>query len=51
MLWADNCCSVDVTYDAKCTLNGQPIDYEAATLRIYFLKTDAGYVISHFETL
>lgn len=51
VLWADNCCSVDVTYDAKCTLNGQPIDYEAATLRIYFLKTDAGYVISHFETL
>ena len=51
VIWADNCYSVDVTYDAKCTLNGQPIDYEAATLRIYFLKTNAGYIISNFETL
>jgi hypothetical protein len=42
---------VDVTYDAKCTLNGKAIDYEAATLRIYFLKTNAGYIISNFETL
>ena len=51
VIWADNCYSVDVSYDAKCTLNGQNIDYEAATLRIYFLKTDAGYIISNFETL
>ena len=51
VIWADNCYSVDVTYDAKCTLNGKAIDYEAATLRIYFLKTNAGYIISNFETL
>ena len=51
VIWADNCYSVDVTYDANCTLNGQQIDYADATMRIYFLKTDAGYVISNFETL
>ena len=51
VIWSDNCYSVDVTYDANCTLNGQQIDYADATMRIYFLKTDNGYVISNFETL
>jgi len=52
VIWADNCYSVDVTYDANCTLNGQQIDYADATMRIYFLRTDGGaYVISNFETL
>ena len=52
VIWADNCYSVDVTYDANCTLNGQQIDYADATMRIYFLRTEGGgYVISNFETL
>ena len=51
VIWADNCYSVDITYDADCTLNGQAIDYADATMRIYFLKTNAGYIISNFETL
>ena len=51
VIWADNCYSVDITYDADCTLNGQAIDYADATMRIYFLRTDAGYIISNFETL
>lgn len=51
VIWADNCYSVDVTYDADCTLGGQHIDYADATMRIYFLQTDAGFIISHFETL
>ena len=52
VIWSDNCYSVDVTYDANCTLNGQHIDYADATMRIYFLRTEGGgYVISNFETL
>lgn len=52
VLWADNCFSVDVSYDAKCTLNGQPIDYAAATMRIYFLQGNNGaFYISNFENL
>ena len=52
VIWADNCRSVDVTYSAKCTLNGQPIDYADATMRIYFLKGNNGnFYISNYETL
>ncbi len=51
VIWADNCYSVDVTYDANCTHNAQAIDYADATMRIYFLQTDAGFVISNYETL
>ena len=51
VIWADNCYSVDVIYDANCTHNGQAIDYADATMRIYFLQTDAGFVISNYETL
>lgn len=51
VIWADNCYSVDVTYDADCTLNGQHIDYVDATMRIYFLNTNAGWIISNFESL
>ena len=49
--WADNCFSVDVTYDADCTRSGVHVDYADATMRIYFLQTGSGYVISHFEAL
>ena len=35
VIWADNCYSVDVTYDANCTHNGQAIDYADATMRIF----------------
>ncbi len=52
VIWAENCYSVDVTYDAKCMLNGQAIDYAAATMRIYYLRgTDGNYYISDFESL
>ena len=50
VIWADNCYSTDVIYDAKGIQNGQQGGY-AATMRIYFLKTDAGYIISNFEIL
>ena len=51
LVWADNCFSVDVVYDADCKWRGTPVDYADATMRIYFLRTDSGYVISNFETL
>ena len=52
VIWAENCYSVDVTYDAKCTLNGQAIDYAAATMRIYYLRgADGNFYISDFESL
>ena len=50
VIWADNCCSVDVSYDAKGIQNGQNGGY-AASMRIYFLKVGNGYIISNFETL
>ena len=50
VIWADNCYSTDVIYDAKGIQNGQQGGY-AATMRIYFLKTDAGFIISNFEIL
>lgn len=49
--WADNCFSVDVTYNADCTLRGDPVDYANATTRLYFLRDGDGYFISNFETL
>ena len=51
LIWADNCLSVDVAYNADCTLAGQHVDYADATMRIYFLQTDKGYIISNFEVL
>lgn len=51
VIWADNCYSVDVTYNADCTLNGEPIDYADATMRIYFTNTDGSFIITNFETL
>ncbi len=52
VIWAQNCYSVDVTYDAKCTLNGQAIDYASATMRIYYLRgADGNFYISDFESL
>ena len=50
VIWADNCYSTDVIYDAKGVQNGQQGGY-SATMRIYFLKTDAGFIISNFEIL
>lgn len=51
IVWADNCFSVDVTYDADCTLLGEPVDYADATMRVYYLLVDGNFIISHFETL
>ena len=51
IVWADNCFSVDVTYDADCKRNGVFVDYADATMRIYFLPVGSKYVISHFEVL
>lgn len=50
VIWADNCYSVDVTYDATGTVSGQ-LDEYAATMRVYFTRTDNGFAITHFETL
>ena len=52
MIWADNCCSVDVTYDADCTLNGPAIDY-AELLRIHKLYDWAVNIntVKHSETM
>ena len=51
VIWADNCYSVDVTYNAKCTYNGEAIDYANATMRIYFVKTNGTFIITNYETL
>ena len=51
IVWADNCYSVDVTYDADCTLYGAWEDFADATMRIYFLKGSGGFYISNFEIL
>ena len=51
LVWSDNCFSVDVIYDADCVWEGTHIDYADATMRIYFLQTNAGYIISNFEIL
>ena len=51
LVWADNCFSVDVAYDADCQLAGVYVDYADAVMRVYFLQTGAGYIISNFETL
>lgn len=51
IVWAENCFSVDVTYDADATLSRQEVDYADATMRVYFLRTDKGVIISNFETL
>lgn len=51
IVWADNCYSVDVTYNADCTSKGNAVDYADATMRIYFLQTGSGFVISDFEIL
>ncbi len=51
VIWADNCYSVDVTYNPKCTYNGEAIDYVNATMRIYFVKTNGTFIITNYETL
>ena len=49
--WADNCFSIDVSYDADCTLRGQAQDYADATMRLYFLREGDGYYLSNFQNL
>lgn len=51
LIWADNCFSVDVAYNADARQSGRHVDYADAVMRIYFLRTDRGYIISNFETL
>ena len=51
LVWADNCYSVDVAYDADCQWAGVHVDYADAAIRVYFLRTDNGFIISNFETL
>ena len=51
IVWSDNCFSVDITYNADCKWEGEHVDYADATMRIYFLKMNNGYIISNFETL
>lgn len=51
IFWADNCFSIDVTYDADCTWKGQHVDYADATMRIYYLRSGNRYIISNFEIL
>ena len=50
-VWADNCFSVDVAYDADCKWAGKHMDYADAVMRIYFLQTAEGYRIANFEIL
>lgn len=51
LVWADNCFSVDVAYDADCISRGAHFDYADAVMRLYFLKRNTGYIISSFEIL
>ena len=50
VIWADNCYSIDISYDARGTQNGQDHGYNA-TMRIYFQQINGTFVISDFETL
>ena len=51
VIWADNCCSLDVRYDATYTHNDGTADHSEGTMRLYYLKDNAGnYYISNFET-
>jgi hypothetical protein len=51
VIWADNCCSIDVKYDATYTHNDGTADHSEGTMRLYYLKDNAGnYYISNFET-
>ncbi len=50
VIWADNCYSVDVAYEATGVQNGQN-DVIAASMRIYFQKINGNFVISDFEIL
>lgn len=51
IVWANNCFSIDVTYDADATMMGEAVDYANATMRVYYMKSGDGFYISHFETL
>lgn len=51
LVWADNCFSVDVIYNADCTWEGEHVDYADATMRVYFLQAGQGYIISNFESI
>lgn len=51
IVWADNCFSVDVTYDADGVMLGETVDYANATMRLYFIRTEDDCYISHFEIL
>lgn len=50
VIWADNCYSVDVAYEATGVQNGQN-DVIAASMRIYFQPINGNFVISDFEIL
>lgn len=51
VVWADNCYSVDVSYNATCTLNGQAVEYGSATVRVYFFDSGNGFGITNFEIM
>ena len=51
LVWANNCFSVDVAYDADCRWGGVHVDYAEAVMRVYFLRAGSAYIISNFETL
>ena len=40
-----------MTYDADAVMLGEEVDYADATMRVYYMKADDGFYISHFETL
>lgn len=50
VIWADNCYSVEVAYEATGVQNGQN-DVIAASMRIYFQQINGAFVISDFEIL
>lgn len=52
IVWANNCFSIDVSYVAKGTVESdEVVPFADATMRVYFLREEDGYYISHFEAL
>lgn len=48
IVWADNCCSVDISYNASGFVNGVEDKY-SAVMRVYFINNGYGYEIHGFE--
>lgn len=49
VLWAQNCCSVDVPMNATGITSGTEMSFADTTMRIYFFMGSENWVITNFE--